>query len=219
MSRIAWQGLLPPAALPFVVSIAVALAGPGGLLGLTADKAGEPTSEVANSTPASEGQVRQERGPDATHAPVVSTTPDSRSVATPTPAPELVAVPPETSPQSPEPGSPAPQPATPAPTPQPTQPAPTPTPPIDEAAACTLAAAYAQSQIASVTIQVRSCTAQQVAGGWLVTMRIRHPGCAALDAQGLPCASSPLKLTFFVSDADRSVVAADAETQAILDTY
>ncbi len=211
-----WKPFVLPVALPLTISLAMALAGPRGPLGLTPNHVGEQTSLVTDvGSPAGRGDRDAPPLPSATPAVAPGQTPATTDSPTPVPA---VRVPPVTPPTIATPPSPPPQPPTPGPTPAPVV-TPSPAPVMDSAGACELAGAYLQAEITTVTVQVKSCAAQPIAGGWEVDMRIRHPGCAPLDELGLPCANSPLKLTFFVSDADHSVVAADAETQAILDTY
>ncbi len=215
MSWMVWKGLLPPVAVPLIVSAAVALAGPGGPFGLTPDGAGEqPRSFVSDVDPAdshrsSHGDSR--RGSDSSPAPSAEKTPAPVSTSDRTP-PGVVTVP--------LPTEPAPAPASPGPTQAPPAATPTPLPgPLNADDACSLVSAYVQAAISSVTVEIKSCSAEQIAGAWAVHIRIRHPGCAPLDALGLPCVQSPLKLNFYIYEADRSIVPADDETALIIQTY
>ena len=48
MNWMIWKGLMPPAVVPLMISLAVALAGPGGLFGVTPDRTPISGSLVAD---------------------------------------------------------------------------------------------------------------------------------------------------------------------------
>ena len=235
MNWMTLKAFVLPVGLPMAISLSLALA--TGPFQPVSEEAAKLTPFVAEISP--EDGSEPDRlillpsptpGPDvvqgtpsATPDPVAAPTPSPAgpsSVAAITPSPirgsstPAPAVPP--TPPSPTPlPSPSPVP-TPAPTPAPT---PSPRPPINADQACDLARAFASAEMPSINVEVKVCSAKAVTSGWEVSMRIRHPGCSTLDTVGLPCASSPLKMKFFVQASGGSVDAADDETALLLQTY
>jgi hypothetical protein len=214
MKWMTWKALVPPAALPLAVSVAVALAGPGGFF----------ASTPPNTPAALVSDIRPTDGP-GTPTPIV-THPG------PTPAPtQAGATPPVPTP--PVKPSPLPSPApTPPPTPGPTlppgststpSPAPTPTPPpgpiFIEAEVVVMVKNYTITNMATVTVAFNWCTADWLGSAWGAICQIVDPACKAFTDLGLPCPLPPLALNFYLYEAVPTIVPADAATTLILQTY
>ncbi len=218
MNLIRWQQFVLPVAVPLTISLAFALAGPHGPFGLSPDPAGEPTRDDAPAlTHVAPGERDTPRRTDS--APAVAPTPGpepaetaSEQSSTPPPAVSVPAA-------APTRPSPSPPPTEPTPAATPSPPTPTPVAAIGATEACLLARAYAVTEMETVTVEFKSCSAVHLDGRWEVKARIRNPACAAVDPTGQACPHHGLTLKFYVYESGLSVTAADEATALILRTY
>jgi len=217
-----WKTLLPPVAIPLIVTLAVTLAGPNAPLELTHGKAEPPPA----------GRTDPEVvGRRAT--PTVAPVPGKTTPALPIPGPPAPAASPPVTPRSPQSSPPAatstPVPTVPTP---PAEPPPLPTPPpspgptpppggpfLAEAEVVALVRDYTVAGMATVTVSFNWCSADWLGTAWGAVCEIVDPLCEPFELLGLPCPLPPLKLSFYVYETGPSVTPADVATGLILDAY
>ncbi len=208
MSWMLLKVYVPVVALPMVAWMAFALTVPGGPLDRTPD-GGVPAPDVADVGSSFRHQ-------DIDGPPIAN--------ATPTPSPSDSPPPQLVSSSAPGEVQPAEAPPLPTPPPPPDEnpvamtptPSASPQPPIASDDACELVRAYVVTEMASVTVTFKSCSAAATVDGLLLAeTKIYNPACASTDG---PCLHHSLTLKLYVYE-DGSIVPADAATQLILDTY
>lgn len=220
MNWMMWKAFMPPAVLPLAVSMLVALAGPGGPLGLTPQHSAEQLGFGADSNSSGDG------GSDGGHIPpLVGATPAPSPEQTPAPTPStfVSAVPTPTTPTTPPsppllPPPPPPEPDPPpvsTPTPAPTPPAPT----ITSDEACARVRVHIVANMETVTVTFKSCSAQRLGTAWGVTWKIRDPACGLQRTGQVECADEGINLKFYLYEQSGSIAAADAATALVLQTY
>ncbi len=216
MRWMTWKTLIPPATLPLAVSVAVAIAGPGGLLGLTQPDA-TPAAVARHIVPPDGGGSGPGVNPLGTNPTIAATSAPTGSPTHPTP-------PVPTPPVKPSP-LPSPPPSLGPPTPPPEStatPAPTQSPPgplFLEAEAVAMAKDYTITSMPSVVVQFNWCTGDWLGTAWGAICEIVDPACKVFTDLGLLCPLAPLQLDFYLYESGPVITPADAATTLILDSY